>query len=61
MLGHASASMTLDVHAGLFGDDLDAVANRLDEAVAARDADCLRTGTSGGAVVDLGKRRSPGR
>ncbi|MGW3794288.1 hypothetical protein ACWD8I_24405, partial [Micromonospora arida] len=25
MLGHASASMTLDVYAGLFGDDLDAV------------------------------------
>ncbi|WP_197701252.1 tyrosine-type recombinase/integrase [Micromonospora coriariae] len=37
MLGHASASMTLDAYAGLFGDDLDAVANRLDEAVAARD------------------------
>jgi hypothetical protein len=34
MLGHASASMTLDVYAGLFGDDLDAVATRLDEAVA---------------------------
>ncbi|MFJ6149960.1 tyrosine-type recombinase/integrase [Micromonospora profundi] len=61
MLGHASASMTLDVYAGLFGDDLDAVANRLDEAVAARDADYLRTGTVGGGVVDLGKRRSPGR
>ncbi|WBB65380.1 site-specific integrase [Micromonospora sp. WMMD812] len=61
MLGHASASMTLDVYAGLFGDDLDAVANRLDEAVAARDADYLRTGTVGGEVVDLGKRRSPGR
>lgn len=61
MLGHASASMTLDVYAGLFGDDLDAVANRLDEAVAARDADYLRTGTVGGAVADLGKRRSPGR
>ena len=27
--------MTLDVYAGLFGDDLDAVAHRLDEAVAA--------------------------
>ncbi len=22
MLGHASAAMTLDIHAGLFGDDL---------------------------------------
>lgn len=61
MLGHASASMTLDVYAGLFGDDLDAVAHRLDEAVAARAADYLRTGTDDGTVVDLGKRRSPGR
>jgi hypothetical protein len=60
MLGHAS-SMTLDVYAGLFGDDLDAVATRLDEAVAARGADYLRTGTVDGTVVDLGKRRSPGR
>lgn len=30
MLGHASAAMTLDVYAGLFGDDLDAVADALD-------------------------------
>ncbi|MFG1886889.1 hypothetical protein ACGFIR_03335 [Micromonospora sp. NPDC049051] len=60
MLGHASASMTLDVYAGLFGDDLDAVANRLDEAVAARHEDYLRTGTTTGGVTDLGKRRSPG-
>ncbi|SIR23951.1 hypothetical protein [Micromonospora avicenniae] len=34
--------MTLDVYAGLFGEDLDAVANRLDEAVAARDKDYSR-------------------
>lgn len=61
MLGHASASMTLDVYAGLFGDDLDAVANRLDEAVAARDKDHPRTRPASGGVVDLGKRRSPGR
>jgi integrase len=61
MLGHASASMTLDVYAGLFGDDLDAVADRLDEAVAAQDADSLRTAAAGGEVIDLGKRRSPRR
>ncbi len=61
MLGHASASMTLDVYAGLFGDDLDAVATRLDEAFAARDKDCSRTGIADGSVIDLGKRRSPGR
>jgi len=34
MLGHASAAMTLDVYSGLFDDDLDAVAERLDEAAA---------------------------
>lgn len=31
MLGHASAAMTLDVYAGLFADDLDAVAVAMDE------------------------------
>lgn len=34
MLGHASAAMTLDVYSGLFDDDLDAVAERLDAAAA---------------------------
>lgn len=29
MLGHASAAMTLDVYAGLFGDDLDAVGDAM--------------------------------
>jgi integrase len=43
MLGHASAAMTLDVYAGLFGDDLDAVADRLDEAAVRARADSLRT------------------
>ncbi|MDQ1217977.1 tyrosine-type recombinase/integrase [Microbacterium arborescens] len=32
MLGHASASMTLDTYADLFDDDLDGVATALDEA-----------------------------
>lgn len=35
MLGHASATMTLDVYADLFDDDLEAVAQRLDERRAA--------------------------
>jgi integrase len=30
-LGHASAAMTLDVYSGLFDDDLDGVAERLDQ------------------------------
>ena len=33
MLGHASAAMTLDVYAGLFGDDLDAMGVALDQHV----------------------------
>lgn len=33
MLGHASAAMTLDVYAGLFPDDLDAVGRSLDSLV----------------------------
>jgi integrase len=33
MLGHATAAMTLDVDAHLFGDDLTAVAAKLDESV----------------------------
>lgn len=35
MLGHASASMTLDVYADLFEDALDQVAQRLDAAFSA--------------------------
>ena len=33
MLGRASATMTLDVYTGLLADDLDQVADLLDEAV----------------------------
>jgi integrase len=49
MLGHARASMTLDVYADLFDDDLEAVADRLDEIARAADsarilADSVRTG-----------------
>jgi integrase len=40
MLGHAKASMTLDVYADLFDDDLDVVASRLDDAIKS-----LRTGS----------------
>jgi cytochrome c peroxidase len=43
MLGHASAAMTLDVYAGLFADDLDAVADRLDRAFAKLNAGQMRT------------------
>ena len=43
MLGHASAAMTLDVYAGLFGNDLDSIADRLDAAAFDVDADSSRT------------------
>ena len=33
MLGHAKASMTLDVYADLFDEDLDSVAANLDAAI----------------------------
>jgi integrase len=33
MLGNASAAMTLQIYAGLFADDLDEVASRLDSLV----------------------------
>ncbi len=58
MLGHASASMTLDTYADLFDDDLDAVADRLDAvARTARGllADSLRTGGQITALPTLGQ------
>ena len=45
MLGHARASMTLDVYADLFDVDLDVVAAKLDTAIESA-ADALRTGTT---------------
>jgi Phage integrase family len=54
MLGHASAAMTLDVYAGLFGEDLDEVADRLDDAAAASRADLVRT--SAGSVAGTAPR-----
>jgi site-specific recombinase XerD len=44
MLGHAKASITLDVYADLFDEDLDGVAVRLDAAIQIT-ADSLRTAT----------------
>ena len=54
MLGHASAAMTLDVYTGLFADDLDSVAERLDVAAAQSRADALRTAD----VLTLAEARS---
>ncbi len=43
MLGHKSAALTLDTYAGLFEDDLNNVAERLDPAASESAADGLRT------------------
>lgn len=52
MLGHASAAMTLDVYTGLFDDDLEAVAERLD-AAAAQERYPIGTRDNRGEVVEL--------
>lgn len=49
MLGHKSATLTLDRYGHLFGDELDLVAERLD----AHRADFLRTRRGPGTVSDL--------
>lgn len=69
MLGHASAAMALDVYAGLFGDDLDTVADLLDRAARKASADSLRTrealvhelpfASGGGTRRDLRRSASP--
>lgn len=59
MLGHSSATLTLDTYAGLFPDDLDAVADRLDAAAtaarAAAETDPRRTRSS---IGDLSQWRA---
>jgi integrase len=60
MLAHASAAMTLDVYAGLFSDDLDAVVERLDEAFRQRNAESVRTIATGDTVKPLRPERRRG-
>ena len=60
MLGHASAAMTLDVYTGLFAEDLDSVAERLDVAAAQSRADSLRTADVLTLAEDRSKRASQG-
>jgi integrase len=54
MLGHKSAVMTLDVYAGLFDDDLDALAARMDVS----DADVEQMWNSAD-VIELATARNP--
>ena len=53
MLGHASAAMTLDTYADLFDDDLDAVADRLDEVVGKMWADASQAADYSCVILPL--------
>jgi integrase len=59
MLGHKSATMTLDQYGHLFGDRLDVVADAMDAARATELADRHQTGTKlePAEVAELGMRR----
>jgi Phage integrase family len=61
MLGHASAAMTLDIYAGLFADDLDAVADRLDRAVVKLNADQMRATAHEPVIPDRAALRESAR
>jgi integrase len=54
MLGHASATMTLDTYAGLFDDDLDGVASRMDAEPPPR-RHHVGTSSAGADVIDFPK------
>jgi hypothetical protein len=56
MLGHATATLTLDLYGHLFGDELDAVAERIDAAARAA-ADFSRTNDGSWFSRCLTKRR----
>ena len=58
MLGHKSATMTLDLYGHLFGDRLDEVADALDTAARAADVYPLCTGAT---VTDLDSARGLAR
>jgi integrase len=59
MLGHASAAMTLDVYGGLYDDDLEDLADRL-EARWSNSGGTQGAQTPPGGVVELPrKRRNP--
>jgi hypothetical protein len=61
MLGHASATMTLGVYTGLFGDDLDTVADLLDRAAQRAAADSVRTKGATGRVLPFASGEGPRR
>ena len=55
-----SAAMTLDVYAGLFGDDLDAVAESLDAPARRSGGDILRTSPAEAPIVSMPTKRING-
>lgn len=61
MLGYASVARTLDVYARLFGDDPDAVADRLDEAAARARAHSLQNAAAQTSIMILSAVGPSGR
>jgi hypothetical protein len=57
MLGHASAAMTLDIYAGLFGDDLDSVGEGIDRLRIAPPTTNIRANREDQGDDDDGGRR----
>jgi hypothetical protein len=53
--------MTLDVYAGLFGDDVNAVADLLDAAARKASADRMRSGETHGRVLPFASGESTRR
>jgi integrase len=53
MLGHAKASMTLDVYADLFDDDLDSVAESLDTAIVKASSAAIAAASGGSPAPPL--------
>jgi len=53
MLGHASAAMTLDVYSGLFEDDIDQVAERLNTEAQAQPSGRPALGSDSGSMARL--------
>ena len=57
ILGHAAAAMTLDLYARLFAENLDEVADRLDQSFEGLAADQVRTNRPSGTEASFDYRR----
>ncbi|MEA3532068.1 MULTISPECIES: tyrosine-type recombinase/integrase [Nocardia] len=59
MLGHKTATLTLDLYGHLFDDDLDPVADAMNRGALAAAADSLRTEGADAVAPEAGKQDLP--